>query len=114
MPVSFYYGVRGGLEAILIPWFTTYAAIASVWIVITLRTLKISIFTYLHSLRNAILGTTLMAAGVVAYGSLLKSMEIQSGLFVQTASTIGIGAIVYVGYLWIFDRRLIYALRTLR
>jgi O-antigen/teichoic acid export membrane protein len=117
VPVSFYFAVQYGLQAILIPWFTTYLFICIIWITITLKSLDINIHSYFERLSKPIIGTLLMSIAVLILNKYLAIYfpgQHKNLLLLLLFVKIIMGGIVYVSYLWIFDKSLFYNLQKLR
>jgi teichuronic acid exporter len=116
MPISFYFAVQYGLHAILIPWFTTYLLICSIWITITLKSLDIPIYSYFEKLSKPIMGTLLMSISVVVLNVYFATHfpGQNNNLLLPLLVKVILGGIVYVSYLWIFDRSLFYNIQKLR
>ena len=105
MSVSFFYAVQHSLEAVLIPWFTTYLLISLVWITLTLRQLRIPIFKYLKNLAIPFAATFVLSAVVILIEQISTSIPFTLSyepmiLILKIAS----GGICYVGFYALFDR----------
>lgn len=117
MPISFYFAVQYGLHAILIPWFTTYLFICTIWIYITLKSLDINVYSYFTRLSTPIKGTLLMSICVFILNVYLTRYfpgQNKNLLSLLLFVKIILGGIVYVSYLWIFDKSLFNSLQKLR
>lgn len=115
MVTSFYMAVQYGLNAILIPWFTTYIIACVIWTIITLNSIGISLITYLKGIFNSIIATLIMAAGILLYDYIMASFLLQRiDLFFSLTSKIAIGILIYISYFWFFYRQMIYSLLNLR
>jgi O-antigen/teichoic acid export membrane protein len=117
MPISFYFAVMYGLHAILIPWFTTYLLICIIWIYITLKSLEINIHSYFKKLSTPIKGTLLMSICVLILNVYLTRYfpgQHKNLLLLLLFVKIIMGGVVYLSYLWIFDKSLFNSLQKLR
>lgn len=115
MPVSFYLAVPYGLNAILIPWFTTFLLICSVWIITTLKKLGVPITAYIKNLSHPILAVLTMAAGVTVFEYLLVSLaKMDIPLIFILVMKVATGGVCYLGYLWVFNRQLFHDFKKLR
>ncbi len=114
MSLSFFLAVPYGLEAALIPWFTTYAVLSVSWIAITTRKIGITPGVYLKGLSIPFAATLTMATAIqlvsILGGDYLNSLGQLSSLIIKC----GIGASTYIMFLWVFDKRIFNVLRTLR
>jgi len=112
--LSFFLAVPYGLEAALIPWFTTYAVLSVSWIAITTRKIGITPGVYLKGLSIPFAATLTMATAIqlvsILGGDYLNSLGQLSSLIIEC----GIGASTYIMFLWVFDKRIFNVLRTLR
>jgi O-antigen/teichoic acid export membrane protein len=113
MPISFYYAVRGGLDTILIPWFTLYVLIAIIFTIFTLRVMGVSLTTYLKCMINATLGTVLMSLAIIYLQQGLHLECISKYLMIQVAIQVIIGATVYTLYMWNFERSMLLAVKNI-
>jgi O-antigen/teichoic acid export membrane protein len=112
--LSFFLAVPYGLEAALIPWFTTYAVLSVSWIAITTRKIGITPGVYLKGLSIPVAATLTMATAIqlvsILGGDYLNSLGQLSRLMIKC----GIGASTYVTLLWVFDKRILTELKALR
>ena len=107
MPVSFYFAVRYGLEAIILPWLTTYFILCSSWIVVTLCKIGIAISEYIKNIQNAICASLVMVVAVVLFQHASRNVPVVPDILVlKLAISVTIGGCVYLGYLWKFDREI--------
>ena len=115
MATSFYFAVQYGLNAILIPWFTTYIILCTVWIIVTLNKIGIDLFTYFKKLFTPLMATLFVVIGVKSYNYITVLIPEQSiNAVFNLTFEISIGALCYISYLWFFDRELFRNLRKLR
>jgi O-antigen/teichoic acid export membrane protein len=114
MPVSFYLAVPYGLNFIIVPWFTTFIIMCSVWILTTIKKLEISLVAYIKNIISPFIATAIMIISVYGYIHLLTVINIQDlNLIILLASKIAIGALCYIGYLWLFNRTLFYNIKKM-
>jgi O-antigen/teichoic acid export membrane protein len=117
MAVSFYIAVNYGLHAILIPWFSTYMIICSIWIFITLNKIGLSPISYIKHLIHPIFATLTMAFVVsilqIIFNTYMMLNAQTTNLMAKLALEIATGATFYVLYLWIFDRQVFFELRKM-
>lgn len=114
MPLSFYFAVQYGLNAILVPWLTSYVLLCCTWIVITLRKVDIRVGMYVRTIVRPAVGSVMMAAGILV----LESSLLGSGL--ENLMPIGklvlemlIACALYLLYLCIFDMDTILRLKAI-
>jgi len=114
MPISFYFAVQHGLNAILIPWLTTYLAICSIWTLITLKKIGINFFKYLRTLLHPIIAISIMAITVKQCNNILFILKHDDiNLLFSLMTKIIIGALFYITYFWFFNREFFHNLRRL-
>lgn len=115
VPISFWLAVPYGLEAALIPWFTTYTVVSVVWIVVTIRSIGITPLQYIRNLSTPIAATLAMAGAISALeaSSLLDSFSAMN-LTIQLLLKVSVGAGTYLAYWWAFDDSIVEHLRSLR
>lgn len=114
MPVSFYFATRDGLNAILIPWFTTYLVICLAWIVITLLKIGISLKSFALNLLKPAMAVGAMSLAILAFETLFDQGRLMTmPLIVGLACKIILGGGFYAGYLWMFDRKIFTDLKNL-
>lgn len=115
MAASFYIAVQYGLNAILIPWFTTYIIACTVWTTITLKSIEISLSTYLKVLLHSIIATFTIVAGIILYDYVITSILLQNiNLFFSLTAKITLSILIYLGYFWFFNRDMLYILQKMR
>ena len=113
MPISFYFGAKHGLHTIILPWLTTYVLLSSTWIFLTIRKIGIRTTNYVTNLLNPLIATFFMIIGVVLFRYLFSKIRfIDENVIVRLPFLIGIGAICYLSYLWIFERKLFINLKN--
>jgi O-antigen/teichoic acid export membrane protein len=115
MPASFYYAVKFGFNAIVIPWLSVYVILCIFWIFVTLRILKISISTYCLNLKNPFVGTSIMSIVLffvkrqnISFFSTGQIHEILTLVFLTIT-----GAVIYLAFLWTFDKNFFLTLKKL-
>lgn len=113
MSTSFYFAVQYGLNAIIVPWFTTYLIICLLWLIITLKKLEIGILIYIRNLYQPVIGTGVMTLAVLLCHNLMRLVCDFSPIYSLIPQVI-IGALTYISYLWFFNRELYYDLKKLR
>lgn len=115
MPISFYFAVPYGLNAILIPWTTTFLVLSSFWIFISLRKLGIKLYDYIINMLHPICGTLLMSVFLILLHKIIVSQNLH-GKAVDIACLSGsviIGSAIYFGYFWLIDKQFIFSLRRM-
>jgi len=114
VPLSFFIAVPYGLEAALIPWFTTYVLLSLSWIAITTKKIGITPGAYLKELSIPFAATLTMATAIkfvfILGGDYLGSLGQLSRLIIKC----GIGASTYIIFLCVFDKRIFNKLRASR
>ncbi len=113
MPLSFFFAVQYGMNAILVPWCTTYMIITLAWLVYTLNKLDISMVSYLRTLRVPASATAMMAVAVAAMEYLIGYIQIKIPLYVSLSVEMIVGAAMYGFILWKLDSDLLKRLRIL-
>ena len=104
MPVSFFLAVRHGMNAILIPWFTTYILINIGWFIYTLQKLDITLASYLESLRIPSIATLSMASSILIVNHFTGYIAPSTPVYVLLIIDVLVGAPVYVFFLSKLDR----------
>ena len=112
VPISFFVAVPYGLEAALIPWFTTQVVLSVVWSAITTRTICITPRVYLKGLSVPFTATVAMATAVQLVTALGDDYLRSLGPLCSLTIKCGVGAAVYVTLLWVYDRRVFYAMKS--
>lgn len=115
MPVSYYIAVGYGLNAMLIPWATTYIIISVIWILVTLRKIGISFTKYLEMLKNPFFSTCAMAISIYVCQHIVNSAfgENERHMILSLITMVLVGLFVYISYYWIFDRQIFYEIKYL-
>lgn len=114
MPISFYFAVNYGLNAILIPWVTTYLFICLVWIILTLKKIGVNMNSYLKILFMPFTATMIMSVSIILFGYLQTLFFSHIITVVSLMAEITLGGLVYVSCLWYFDRDIFYSIKKLR
>ncbi len=114
IPLSFFLAVPYGLEAALIPWFTTYIVLAVSWIAITTKKIGISLSVYLKRLSIPFAATVTMALGIQLVSNFGGAYISSLGLLYALVIKVGIGSSIYILFLWFFDRGIFTELNALR
>ena len=116
MGVSFYFVVPYGIDSIVIPWFTTYLIICGTWTVITIKKIGVDIRVYIKNITSPFAGTAVMVAGLIMLEYLLRNIAVDDSFLL--ASTVALktafGGLLYVLYLWLFDRNIFVTIKELR
>ncbi len=112
LALSFYITVPLGQYGILIPWFTTYVGVFLVWLYLTLKVLRITVSEYLKQIKHPITATILMSGGVILSGWAYNLLHLPKNLIIILVTKVLIGAIIYICYLWTFDRQFIMRLKN--
>ena len=117
MAISFYFAVQKGLNAIVIPWVTTYALISCGWIVFTLKKIGLNFSAYIISLLHPAIATAIMFLTVTIskrfFYSTIIDLEGDLRLLVLVSSII-FGGGTYVGYFLLFNRQVLKTIKNLR
>ena len=105
MSIGFYFAVKHGLHAMLIPWLTIFPALCIVFIIATLKKLNVGISAYLKKLSMPALATLVMFVFVLLCA---KAILFLPNLYPKAWMLLGIkivaGVSSYLGFLFIFDR----------
>jgi O-antigen/teichoic acid export membrane protein len=72
MPISFYFAVKKGFHAILIPWFSTYFIICAGWVYLTIRKIGIGFVVYLTNLLTPFIATIIMSLSIILSAQFLQ------------------------------------------
>lgn len=114
MPISFYFATRHGINAILVPWLTTYIVINIGWFIYTLRKIDIPMISYLESLKFPSLATAAMAASVIVSDRVTGMTAAFTGnIYASLVVNVFAGASVYMLLLWKFDREHLRSIKSL-
>jgi PST family polysaccharide transporter len=107
MPVSFRFAAPHGITAYAYPWIGTFAIISTIWIIITLKTIRIPIWQYLGSIRIALIGSFSMILMV----SILKRAMLPYGFntlhYPSFALLAFIACLTYLTCVLVIDRSLL-------
>lgn len=115
MSVSFAIAARYGLNAMLIPWFTVYVLLCTIWIVVTNKKIGLNMNDYLGSLKSAMMATGVMILGVLGIDSLIDLFLLSDmNLIIMVLFKVLVGAFFYIGYIWFFDRDMIKAIKNIK
>lgn len=115
MPVAFYFSAQHGMNAMIIPWFTVYMVVCTVWILVTLNMQDISLNVYLKNIFHPFVAVLFMFACVVGYQTIAGMLpDIFASQIFMLAGKTCVGAAVYVGYILMFDKDLMVDFKTLR
>lgn len=113
MPLSFYFAVQHGVNAILIPWFTTYIIINVGWSIYTFRKINISLISYLESIKKPSIASLIMASFILLIDNILGALSSHIPAYKSLAVAVITGISVYTFFLWKFDREMIKVIRSL-
>ena len=104
LPLSFFIVAPLGLQAIIIPWFTTYLFISLAWNYFTLKTIGVNSFVYLNNLASPIGGTIVMILAVVGYSNLdiFFGKALSQTEIIDLLAKILIGGASYFSYFYFF------------
>lgn len=115
LPLSFYLSVPYGLNAILIPWFTSYTFICVGWIIYSIRKVGITVANYLKALNVPVLSTFIMTLVVLCSKYLLQQIfEPSYLLLLSLAIQVTLGGLAYLGSVWVLDRDIFFSIKRLR
>lgn len=112
MPLSFMICIKYGEKAFLLPWFTSYLLMNSLFLFKTLKKLEISFFKYVTNLSIPGIAVLVMSLAVLLFKR-YPFMEIESNVWVKMIIEIGAGGIAYVGYLYAVDRGFLIKMKHL-
>lgn len=105
MSISFYFAVKHGLNAMLIPWITTFPVLCIVFIIATLIKIKVGIFAYLKNLSTPVMATFVMCIFVILC---TRAVWFLPDVYVNDWLVLGVkiasGVLSYLGFLFVFDR----------
>lgn len=94
LPPSFYFALKYGFNAILVPWFTTYLALCLGWTAVTIKKCSLGFGNYLRAILLPILGTLLIIISILLLEFIFGRYHIQSDL-VKLMVEIIVGVSVY-------------------
>lgn len=115
MPLSFYFAVQYGLTAMLVPWFSTYFILCTVWIFITINKIGIDLKSYLRSIMTPLLATVIMLIPIAFVSYTINiSLGKWNIYLISLILKVLLGAGFYLAYLWFFDRKLFSDIKKLR
>jgi O-antigen/teichoic acid export membrane protein len=113
MPVSFFFALQHGINAILIPWFTTYLMINISWFIYSLQKIDIPLISYLKSLRFPFIASSMMLFIIVLFEHFIGKIYSHIPIYSSLSINVTIGSAVYVLFLWKFDSDLVRTFRLL-
>ena len=113
LPISFFIAAPYGLTIMVVPWFTTYLLICSVWQYITIKKIGITVQQFFSNLKTPIGATISMSLCVLGYENLNRHLlqGIIKSDILNLSIKIAIGAGIYLGYFLMFDKKF---LRTIK
>ena len=116
MGVSFYFVVPYGMEAMIIPWVTTYLLLCGIWTIVTIKKIGINISMYVKNIISPIVGTIIMIIGLIIMEHALSEVSADGNITLIWAVALKIiaGCALYVFYLWLFDREIFVKVKELR
>lgn len=104
MPISFYLTIPYGLEAILIPWCSTYVILCMAWTAITIRKISITFFDYIKNIASPSISAIGMGIAIFIISSEYASSK--DHIIISLAIKIAAGAVSYIVCLLIIDRKI--------
>jgi O-antigen/teichoic acid export membrane protein len=112
MSISYFLVVPYGLEAIIIPWFSTYVILSISWIVITVKKIDLSILVYLKKIFHPFLATAGIFVGINLFKYLnnILGIGISNTLYLVLIQIL-LAGFIYIGYFWFFERNIFYYLK---
>ena len=112
MPASFAVAAESGLNAMVVPWLSTYAVLCIGWVLISLRKLGITVSRYASTLSKPVLATGIMSVVMLAANDyVLRPYRSASPVAFLPAGVAGVAA--YAAFFWLFDREYLFSLRRL-
>lgn len=112
MSISFYFAVKHGLKAIIIPWATTYTIICLSWIYITINKLGISVKKYVSSILPCLISVMAMTLGIILSDKFMISPH-NFALWINFIVKFIIGSFCYIVCLWYLDKNMFYKIKSL-
>jgi O-antigen/teichoic acid export membrane protein len=113
MPLSFFIAVQYGLNAILVPWFTTYMIINITWAIYTLKKINVSVVLYFDSIKNPSIATTIMALTISFIDHIICILPMQISRYGILSIEILVGISMYGLIIWKLDSSLINKIKIL-
>jgi len=104
MPIGFYFSVKHGFEAILIPWLTIYIFVNLIWSYFTLKILDIRISKYIKALSMPFFGSSVMTGTIFLYSFFINRSDLTLLPILSLIVKITVGAITYMAILFLFDK----------
>lgn len=115
MPISFFFAVKHGLNAMLIPWFSSYLFLCFIWIIITITSIDLSFGSYLKAILNPVLAAIFMSLPVFSIDHFFISFFPNRDVYLLSLiSKIIFGGLFYISYFWFFDRKIFVDIKKLR
>jgi teichuronic acid exporter len=108
IPVSFYYAVQYGLNAVLIPWFTSCLLTAVIWILITIRSIGVAVADYLKSIMHSVIGSIVMALVFETAAGAVSQAD--TWMILQAAVPVFLGGAAYSAYMAWAEREMLRSL----
>ncbi len=111
MPLAFIVGTRWGTTGVAMAWLIVYPVIAVPYLLLlTLRAIGMRPLEFLAGLRPAIVGSALMTAAVLAAKQVAP---VTWPIGVRLLLLVGVGALAYVGTVWLTGRDRVMAVVSL-
>ena len=100
MPIAFYLGSRYGLTGVSAAWVVVWPLLAALMTWQTLRVIELDLSAYVGALKHPVIGSVVMALTV----SIVQLQLPADAAVTRLAVSVGLGAVVYVGYILAFDK----------
>ena len=115
MPISFYFAVKYGLNAMIIPWMLSFAILCIAWILFTIYIMGINLKEYSSAIKSPVIAISLMTIAVASFRYQATTIGfINNNVVYKFILSTIIGGSIYIGYFLLFDKELIIKLKNLR
>lgn len=111
MPLSFYAVIGLGERYFVLPWFTSYLLLNTIFLIKTLKVIEISMFRYVKTLSSPLIAIFVMLVAVTIIKELPSLQNYNK--WVDLFCKIGSGGIGYLGFLYIADRDFLKKMRKI-
>ena len=112
MPLSFFIVVGFGEKLFILPWFTSYFLLNTIYLLKTLKILQISITEYVRNLSSPLIGVLVMVLSIMLLQK-YSNAALNQNNWIALISKIVTGGFGYIGLLYAADRKFLVKMRKI-
>lgn len=116
IPVSFYFAVQHGFNAIVIPWLSIYVLLYTFWIIFSLKKIGINLSAYGKNLMPPILSVLSMAIAIEAFDYLILDTQLffsGENILLKLVMDIVLGISIYLSLMYLLEKQFILNVKKL-